>query len=105
MCCAGALSVINRIDDDLLKEVRQKSAYIIEELSNSKGVKSISGLGLMLGIETVPDASDVIKKCMDKGVLVIKAKHKVRLLPALNIPWEDLKTAVDIIKSVCAETA
>ena len=105
VCCAGALSVINRIDDDLLKEVRQKSAYIIEELSNSKGVKSISGLGLMLGIETVPDASDVIKKCMDKGVLVIKAKHKVRLLPALNIPWEDLKTAVDIIKSVCAETA
>ena len=105
VCCAGALSVINRIDDDLLKEVREKSAYIIEELSNSKGVKSISGLGLMLGIETVPDASDVIKKCMDKGVLVIKAKHKVRLLPALNIPWEDLKTAVDIIKSVCVETA
>jgi acetylornithine/N-succinyldiaminopimelate aminotransferase len=105
VCCAGALSVINRIDDDLLKEVKEKSAYIIEELSNSKGVKSISGLGLMLGIETATDASDVIKKCMDKGVLVIKAKHKVRLLPALNIPWEDLKTAVDIIKSVCAETA
>ncbi|HHX21237.1 MAG TPA: acetylornithine/succinylornithine family transaminase, partial [Clostridiales bacterium] len=95
VCCAGALSVINRIDDDLLKEVREKSAYIIEELSNAKGVKSISGLGLMLGIETAADASEVIKKCMDKGVLVIKAKHKVRLLPALNIPWEDLKTAVD----------
>ncbi len=103
VCCAGALSVINRMDDDLLKEVREKSSYIIEELNNAKGIKNISGLGLMLGIETVSDASDVIKKCIDKGVLVIKAKNKVRLLPALNIPWEDLKTAIDVIKSVCAE--
>lgn len=104
VCCAGALNIINRIDDNLLKEVREKSAYIAAELNNAPGIKSVSGLGLMLGIETEADALDIIKKCMDKGVLVIKAKNKVRLLPALNIPWEDLKTAIGILKSVCAET-
>ncbi len=104
VCCAGALNIINRIDDNLLKEVREKSAYIAAELNNAPGIKSVSGLGLMLGIETEADALDIIKKCMNKGVLVIKAKNKVRLLPALNIPWEDLKTAIGILKSVCAET-
>jgi len=102
VCCAGALNIINRIDDNLLSDVREKSKYIIEELSNSKGVKSVSGMGLMLGIETEKDASEIVNYCMDKGVLVIKAKTKVRLLPALNIPWETLKTAIKIIKDACA---
>jgi acetylornithine/N-succinyldiaminopimelate aminotransferase len=100
--CAGALSVINRIDDNLLEEVNMKADYIVNSLKNANGVKSVSGLGLMLGIETEKDAGEVIKYCMDNGVLVIKAKNKVRLLPALNIPMELLQKAVEIIKKGCA---
>ncbi len=100
IACAGALSILSRIDDKLLSEVEEKSAYIIKELSGAKGVKSVSGLGLMLGVEIEKDAGEVIQKCMEKGVLVIKAKHKLRLLPALNIPMETLKKAVKIIKEV-----
>lgn len=103
VACAGALSIIRRIDRSLLDEVKAKSAYIISELTGAKGVKSVSGMGLMLGIETERDASDVIKECMEKGVLVIKAKHKVRLLPALNIPWELLKRAVEILKETLSK--
>ena len=55
----------------------------------------------MLGIETQKDAGEIIKYCMDNGVLVIKAKSKVRLLPALNIGWDDLKTAIEIVKKGC----
>jgi len=102
VACAGAVNVINRIDDNLLDEVNKKSAYIINSLKNANGVKSISGLGLMLGIETEKDASQVIKYCMDNGVLVIKAKNKVRLLPALNIPFELVEKAVEVIKKGCA---
>ena len=102
VACAGALSVINRIDDELLDEVNQKSDYIVNALKGASGVKSVSGLGLMLGIETEKDASDVIKYCMDNGVLVIKAKNKVRLLPALNIPFDLLEKAVEVIKKGCA---
>lgn len=101
VCASGALSIIRRIDEDLLAEVRKKSEYIITELSTAKGVKSVSGKGLMLGIECEKDANDVITACREKGVLVIKAKHKVRLLPALNIPWEQLEKAIKIIKEAC----
>ena len=89
------------MDNELLDEVKEKSAYIINELLGAKGVKSVSGLGFMLGIETEKDAAEVINNCMENGVLVIKAKSKVRLLPALNIPWDLLKKAVEIIKSAC----
>lgn len=102
IACAGAISVINRIDDSLLKEVDQKSQFIINELKNADGVKSISGMGLMLGIETQKDAGEIIKYCMDNGVLVIKAKNKLRLLPALNIPQNLLEKAVMVIKKGCA---
>lgn len=98
VCAAGALSILERIDDSLLKEVREKSAYIFDTLGDAKGVKSVSGMGLMIGIETEKDVGEVIKGCMARGVLVIKAKNKVRLLPALNIPFKQLKKAIEIVK-------
>ena len=103
VACAGAINIISRIDDKLLSEVNIKSDYIFERLNNADGVKNVSGLGLMLGIETKKDASEVIKTCQDKGVLVIKAKNKVRLLPALNIPWDLLERAIDILVDACKE--
>lgn len=101
IACAGANNLINRIDDKLLKEVREKSAYVFSELQGAKGVKSVSGLGFMIGVETEKDAGDIIRRCIERGVLVIKAKHKVRLLPALNIPMDLLKKAIKIIKEEC----
>ena len=100
VACAGAVSILNRIDDNLLKEVREKSEYIVNALNRCKGVKSVAGKGLMLGIETEKDAGEVIAKCREKGVLVIKAKTKIRLLPALNIPFETLEKAVNILCEV-----
>ena len=103
VCAAGALYTLNRIDENLLKEVTKKSEYIFSELQNAKGVKSVSGLGLMIGVECEKDASEVIKGCMERGVLVIKAKNKVRLLPALNIPNELLEKAIKTLKEVCEQ--
>ena len=103
--CAGAISVIERIDDELLTQVKEKSKYVFEQLENAKGIKSVSGLGLMIGIETEADAGTVISKCMERGLLPIKAKNKVRLLPPLNIPFDLLKKAVTIIKEVAKECA
>ena len=102
-CAAGALHVLSRLDEALLAEVREKSAYIVKELTGAAGVVSVSGMGLMLGIETVKPAAEVVAKCMAEGVLLLTAKHKVRLLPALNIPMDVLEKAVAIIKSACAE--
>ncbi len=98
VACAGALSIFERLDDKLLDGVRERSEYIKSSLEGAPGIKSVTGLGLMLGIETERDASEVIAKCMENGVMPIKAKHKVRLLPALNIPMDQLKTAIEVIK-------
>lgn len=99
--CAGAYNIVKRLDSDFLNEVEKKHDYIINELQNSDGVISITGLGLMLGIETEKDVSEVLKECQNNGVLPIKAKNKLRLLPPLNISFEDLKTAVEVIKIAC----
>lgn len=101
--CAGALNILSRIDDGLLCEVRKKSAYIVEALTGTPGVKSVMGMGLMLGIETERPAGEVIDRCRERGVLVIKAKNKVRLLPPLNIPWKLLEAAVSVIQAACAD--
>ena len=95
ICCAGAISILSRLDDEMLEGVTKRSEYIISKLSECKKVKSVSGKGLMLGIECEKPAKEVIASAMEKGVLVISAKTKVRLLPPLNIPFELLEMAMD----------
>ena len=104
VCCAGAMSILKRIDDKLLTEVKEKSKFIFDSFCGAKGVLGVSGMRLMVGIKTQKPAAEVVKKCIEKGVLCLTAKDKVRLLPALNIPMDVLKEAVEIIKSVCAES-
>ncbi len=101
VCSAGALSIIKRIDENLLNEVTKKSEYIFNELKNAEGVEYVCGRGLMIGIKTKKAAADVLKICMENGVLCLTAKDKIRLLPALNISMEELSKAVDIIKTAC----
>ena len=103
VCAAGAVNILSRIDDKLLSEVKEKSEFIKKQLEGAKGIKSVSGMGLMLGVETEKDAKQIVNKCIEKGVLFLTAKTKVRLLPALNIPMDLLKKAIDILKEVCAE--
>ncbi len=104
VCCAGALSVIERLDDAFLAEVQAKSEYVFSALNGAEGIESVSGMGLMIGIKTVRPAKEIVMECIDKGVLCLTAKDKVRLLPALNIPMDVLKEAIEIIKAACAKT-
>lgn len=97
---AGACSIVERIDDDFLSEVRRKSEKIRTALANVKGVKSISGMGLMLGIETDKPAGEVAKACLANGLLILTAKTKLRLLPALNISDAELDEGLEILKGV-----
>ena len=104
VCCAGAVSILQRLDDAFLESVRKKALFVRKELENAPGILSVSGLGLMIGLETQKDAAQVIAECREQGVLVLKAKNKVRLLPPLNIPQEQLEKAVQVLKNACAPT-
>ena len=97
---AGACSIVERIDDDFLLEVQRKSEKIRTALAKVKGVKSISGMGLMLGIETDKPAGEVAKACLANGLLILTAKTKLRLLPALNISDAELDEGLEILKGV-----
>ena len=97
---AGACSIVERIDDDFLSEVQRKSEKIRTALAKVKGVKSISGMGLMLGIETDKPAGEVAKACLANGLLILTAKTKLRLLPTLNISDAELDEGLEILKGV-----
>ena len=99
ICAAAAISVINRLTDEFLADVKLKSDYVFNEFKKANGVVTVSGMGLMVGIKTEKPAAEVVKAAIEKGVLCLTAKDKVRLLPPLNIPMDALKKAVDIIKS------
>ena len=101
VCTAGALNIINRLTPELLNSVKAKGDFIFAKLNGAKGVESVSGMGLMIGIKTTRPVADVIKECMENGVLPLTAKDKLRLLPALNIDDEALKKAISVIKAAC----
>lgn len=101
VCCAGAVNILSRLDEDTLAGVCERAELIKNTLSGAEGIESISGLGLMMGIKTVKPAGEIISKCMENGVLVISAKDKVRLLPPLNIDIEILKKALGVIVEAC----
>ena len=101
VCCAGAVSIIERLDDKFLNNVCEKSEYIFNSLSCVNGIEKISGKGLMIGIKTIKPVSEVLKYCTENGVLCLTAKEKLRLLPALNIPMKSLIKAIEVIKKAC----
>lgn len=101
--CAGAYSILSRIDDKLLAEVRRKGEYFKEKLAAIKGVKNVSGMGLMIGLETEKPAAEIAKKCIDKGLLVLTAHSKVRLLPPLSISKDEMNFAVRILSEVISQ--
>jgi len=101
VCCAGALSILNRLTDDFLAGVRRKSELVFSTLTGAEGVESVSGLGLMIGVKTRKPAGDVVRACLERGVLCLTAKDRVRLLPALNIPEDILREALDTLLAAC----
>ena len=100
ICAAGACSIVERIDDEFLAQVKQKGDYIREFLSGINGVENISGMGMMIGF-TAGDAGEIAKKCLENGLLVLTAhNNKIRLLPALSISKDELDKGLNIFKEV-----
>ncbi len=99
--CAGANYVLARMDDDFLFAVEQKGEYLREKLEKIDGVESVSGLGLMLGLKLkTKNSSDVVKEGIKRGLIMLTAKDKVRLLPPLVISYDEIDRAVAILEAV-----
>lgn len=104
VCCAGGLAVLETVTaPGFLDGVREKAAYLREKLASLPGVKSLSGIGLMIGIAlTDKKAGNVANAALEKGLLVLTAKDKIRLLPPLTISKEEIDKGVAILADVLA---
>lgn len=105
ICAAAGCTIIERLTPEFLATVKAKGDYVKHALEGKTGVVGVSGMGLMIGIETTVDPKEVIAKCLEKGVVCLSAKNKVRLLPALNIPQEQLEKAITTLADVIGELA
>ena len=100
--CAGGLAVLNKLNSPgFLGEVAAKGDYIRKKLADIPEVKSVSGIGLMIGIELkTKNAPDILKAALEKGLLLLTAKTKVRLLPPLTISYEDIDKGLSILEEL-----
>ena len=102
--CAGANYIIDTVNTpEFIEEINKKGAYFKEKIEKIKGVKSVRQQGLMIGIEVEGNAGDIAKKCTENGLLVITAKTLLRILPPLNIKYEEIDEALAILKKVMEE--
>jgi acetylornithine/N-succinyldiaminopimelate aminotransferase len=100
--CAVGTAVVEIIADDaFLAEVSRKGALLRQKLeglvaAHPSVFEAVRGQGLMLGLKCRIVPADVVKAGYAQHLLTVPAADNVlRLLPALNIPDEDLAEAVD----------
>lgn len=99
VACAGANYILDTLTDEFLNEVAEKGEYIRNELLKIDEVNSVSGLGLMVGIELkTKNAGEIAKKCSENGLLILTAKNKLRMLPPLVITKDEMDKGLNILK-------
>ncbi|NLB90720.1 MAG: aspartate aminotransferase family protein [Clostridiales bacterium] len=99
---AGAKAVIDTLDKKFLDDVLEKGNYIKERVEKFPGVKKISGKGLMLGISLNKEliSGQLAAQCIEKGLIILTAKEKLRMLPPLSISYEEIDKGLKILKNV-----
>lgn len=104
VACAGAQYVLDTLTDEFLNEIAEKGEYIKNELLKIDKVQSVSGLGMMVGIELkTKNAGEIAKKCSENGLLILTAKNKLRMLPPLVITKEEIDKGLTILKNFLEE--
>ncbi|WP_302382162.1 aspartate aminotransferase family protein [Anaerotignum lactatifermentans] len=100
--CAGAVHILNTMDEAFLQDVQKKGAYLKEKIEKMPHVENVAGLGMMLGIQLDVEAKPVINALLEAGLLVLSAKTKIRLLPPLTITQEELDKGLTILEQTLA---
>jgi len=103
VACAGALEVMKQMDQELLDDIAAKGSYIVSELKAIDKVEEVTGMGMMLGFRASGiEAKDIVAACLEKGLMTLTAKDKVRMLPPLTITKEEIDRGLEIIRTVLA---
>lgn len=103
VCCAGAVSIVSRLTEDFLLEVQGKAEYLRAKLKGFDGVRRVTGLGLMIGLEVEKPAKEIAQNCLKRGLLVLTAHERVRIVPPLNITKTEMDEGLTILREVLAQ--
>ena len=105
VACAGGVSIVERLTKDLLLEVQAKGDYLKTFILKMKSVEAVTGMGLMLGVKVNSDKSarEIAERCLRKGLMILTAHDRLRLLPPLNITKTEMNEGLKILNEVLAE--
>ncbi len=102
--CAGGMAVLDKVSDEkFLEEVSKKGQYIKEKLLEIPQVKKVDGMGLMIGIvfeKEGKEAGDIVRAALEKGLLLLTAKSKIRMLPPLTITYDEIDKGLEILRGL-----
>lgn len=102
--CAAALASLKVIEQEgLIENTKTLGNYFLEKLRRmeSKNIREVRGLGLMIGIELKEKAGPYVQMLMEKGVIALLAGATViRLLPPLVISREEIDTVVSVLEEI-----
>lgn len=102
--CAGGVEVLRRIDQEFLDEVAEKGRLMKSEIEKMNGVSQVTGLGMMIGVSLKEKpAKEVVIKAMELGLITLTAKERIRLLPPLNITYDELNEGLAILEKAINE--
>ena len=100
VCCGAGVNVIERLTDEFMLEVQGKAEYLRAKLRIIDGVNAVTGLGMMIGLDIDKNVKEVAAACLKKGLLVLTAHKRLRLLPPLTITKTEMDEGLTILREV-----
>lgn len=102
LACAVASAVLDIVGEtEFLDKVKARGDYLVQSLKDigDSRIRDIRGQGLLIGVEFTEEVGDLIKLCVDKGLLLVGAgPNVVRFIPPLNVKEVEINKAIAIFK-------
>jgi acetylornithine/N-succinyldiaminopimelate aminotransferase len=109
LACAAAIATLETIEDeDLLTHVRDIGESTMAHMEGLRAkfdcIKDVRGRGVMLGMELAIPGNGIVRRCMEKGVL-LNCTHDtiIRMLPAMTVTWDEMQKGLAVLEESMAE--
>lgn len=103
---AAACQVLDLVDDEMMKAVQEKGAYLRQQIEamNLPCLGKTCGMGMMIGIEVKEGYTnrELAAKLIQNGLLILTAGNRLRMLPPLTITQEEMDKGLAIMKATLA---
>ena len=110
VACAAAIACLKVLQEgDLIEKCQKKGEYFKAKLEGLKEkypekIEQIRVLGLMVGIELKEEGQEIVKKCLEEGVLInCTAGNVLRFLPPLIVKEEEIDYLIEVLDKIFKE--